>query len=174
MVLIRNIQISTHNTVKDFAAEILLPFFFHRMKKEEAMLTLIQLAKHHPEVVQENTTKIAFVLCNEVKNFRQSVAGKAILTIGHLYEIMGKHFENVRTIIFLNIKFIYHIHLLLIIFSFNCFFTYFISSKFIEKKKKNKYGIKEITLNNVDFRGVARGHPPPSPTNAMKCLPQEI
>lgn len=106
------------------------------MKKEAAMLTLIQLAKHHPEVVQENTTKIAFVLCNEVKNFRQSVAGKAILTIGHLYEIMGKHFENVKTIIFLNIKFIYHIHLLLIIFSFNFFFTYFISSKFIEKKKK--------------------------------------
>lgn len=71
------------------------------MEKEEAMLTLIQLAKHHPEVVHENTTKIAFVLCNEVKNFRQSVAGKAILTIGHLYEIMGKNFENVRVVIFL-------------------------------------------------------------------------
>lgn len=70
------------------------------MKKEEAMLTLVQLAKHHPEVVQENTTKIAFILCSEVKNYRQSVAGKAILTIGHLYELMGKHFENVRVITF--------------------------------------------------------------------------
>lgn len=64
------------------------------------MLILIQLAKHHPEVILENTTKVTFLLCNEVKNFRQSVAGKAILTIGHLYEIMGKHFENVRVIIF--------------------------------------------------------------------------
>ena len=66
-----------------------------RKKKEEAMLIVIQLAKHHPKVVHENTAKVAFLLCNEVKNFRQSVAGKAILTIGYLYEVMGRHFENV-------------------------------------------------------------------------------
>ncbi|XP_035216338.1 TOG array regulator of axonemal microtubules protein 1-like [Stegodyphus dumicola] len=63
-------------------------------EKEEAMLIVIRLAKHHPEIVLDNASKIIVAVCNEIKNFRQSVAGKAILTSGYLYSIMGKHIEN--------------------------------------------------------------------------------
>ncbi|GFT39565.1 TOG array regulator of axonemal microtubules protein 1 [Nephila pilipes] len=58
------------------------------------MHVVIRLAKHHPVCVCDNILKIVVAVCNEVKNFRQSVAGKAVLTLGYLYEIMGKKLEN--------------------------------------------------------------------------------
>ncbi|GFT28938.1 TOG array regulator of axonemal microtubules protein 1 [Nephila pilipes] len=67
---------------------------FVRTAKEEAMHVVIRLAKHHPVCVCDNILKIVVAVCNEVKNFRQSVAGKAVLTLGYLYEIMGKKLEN--------------------------------------------------------------------------------
>ncbi|GFR33756.1 TOG array regulator of axonemal microtubules protein 1 [Trichonephila clavata] len=62
--------------------------------KEEAMTVVIRLAKHHPICVYDNIPKIVVAICNEVRNFRQSVAGKAVLTLGYLYEIMGKRLES--------------------------------------------------------------------------------
>ncbi|GFS44625.1 TOG array regulator of axonemal microtubules protein 1 [Trichonephila inaurata madagascariensis] len=62
--------------------------------KEEAMSVVIRLAKHHPLCVYDNIPKIVVAICNEVRNFRQSVAGKAVLTLGYLYEIMGKRLES--------------------------------------------------------------------------------
>ncbi|KAF8773897.1 TOG array regulator of axonemal microtubules like protein [Argiope bruennichi] len=65
-----------------------------RKSKEEAMSLVIRLAKHHPETVYDHIPKIIVALCNEVKNFRQSVAGKAVLTLGYMYEYLGKKLES--------------------------------------------------------------------------------
>ncbi|XP_015929307.1 uncharacterized protein [Parasteatoda tepidariorum] len=62
--------------------------------KEEAMLNVIRLTKHHPEIVCDNSTKILSAICNEVKNIRQSIAGKAIFTCGYMYQVLGRRLEN--------------------------------------------------------------------------------
>ncbi|XP_054706915.1 uncharacterized protein LOC129216723 [Uloborus diversus] len=61
---------------------------------EDAMTTLIVLAMHHPELISDSGGKIVVAICAEIKSFRQSVAGKAILTAGHVYARMGKCWES--------------------------------------------------------------------------------